>query len=223
MQSRPDIAVAGPRQESLPILNCGELQNFILATQGKLNELQSAVGELPLVDEDGHSECPFAAQLYEKKNEETMELQRRLALARDSYLLQVNAESIRQQRVLQAIRENAARLNLQEPKREFFEAERRQVERADRLRKLKEQLLALIKQMEWVIKRAQSRKMPGIEERELERGKKVDNRDQDWRRAPGPPPAFPPMTPPFGGSPPEIIGSPPPILRPGAASAGKGD
>ncbi|MBM3334355.1 hypothetical protein FJY63_06815 [Candidatus Sumerlaeota bacterium] len=192
-----------------------EVQEAIEQGSAELEKFQSAIQQLPKVDEDGNSECPFARELYEQAREALGRIQ-----GCYHHLLElvprVDAELAKLQNDLQIIVTHAGSLDSTQAKGEFDAARDLQYRRIERLTILKTALLSLAKVMEMAISLGREKISRMFEEK--------DELDSNAKGKPvfpfpvGPVPPAPgsiPSSPPGPAAPPPKIGNPPPILVPG--------
>lgn len=135
-----------------------DLDVFIIRAHSHLDKLQDMINTLPLVDARGESECPFARELYARKDEELEKAVCSLKSA-EEYGLKIEPELARRRRDQETVSRNVGRLHLRESREGFREAERQQSALCDHLLQLRERLRSLIKRIREVIERGKARTM----------------------------------------------------------------
>jgi len=137
---------AQPNQEQLD-LGSG-LESALREIRSLTEKLLQIIHSLPKVEADGSSECPFARELYAKKEKMEQQLIGRLAMLH-MYLAAVEKELARCKGNLGVISAHQTMLNRDEPKRMYSEAEiaqaaeyKRYIQKRDDIR----ETLALVEQ-----------------------------------------------------------------------------
>ena len=141
--------------------SCGTRLRDELASISKLvGELETATSSLPYVREDGESECPFAENLYAKKEELEGQVSGKVNLL-GGYLMELDAERLRCQKELDKIQEDYKKLNLQETSDHYAEAVLIQKEKCRSIEEDKDAVSVVLVKAKAVLKMAKERKFPG--------------------------------------------------------------
>ena len=141
--------------------------------QGELTELKKAryaakrlgraLEVLPRVDEDGHSECPFAEQLYRQKEEAAHEA--RAATAPVKHALQVvQKEHTRCRRALVAMDSASNRLRQVVTRVRLHEDAQREADHLKRLLEQRSGLESILNTLVALLHESANRKFPGSED-----------------------------------------------------------
>ena len=100
----------------------GALRSYLAGVMSTVEELEKAVQSLPRVDEKGGSDCPFAEDLYAKKEQLEAALGKDVAMLQ-AYMAAIQKEVARCERNLQRIRGDAGKLSTPEAIDAYGEAE----------------------------------------------------------------------------------------------------
>lgn len=148
-----------PEQKQKHILQGGELRGKLAEYIRLVDELESAMTSLPHVQDGGGSECPFAGELYAKKEE----LEAKVIDAvkhMHSFMADLNRELQRHKANLARIQSDAERLNLQETQQEYDTAETEQAALCRRMAQDRDAITVALGKAEAVLKVSQQRKHP---------------------------------------------------------------
>ncbi len=126
-----------------------------------LEDLSARMSVLPDVDEKGRSECPFAEDLYAKKEEAEEKVARELGQLR-RYPGLVNEEMSRCRKNLEQLRSDGGRLNRDETKEHYSFAEGSQEAHYRMADQLYQKLIDLIPRAEEALRLAGTKRFPGI-------------------------------------------------------------
>lgn len=145
-----------PNEEKKTLEN---LPRQINETEKAIQEVESATSVLPIVDEEGHSECPFAPELYEQKEKAVRKLEERLSCLQGNMSL-MDKEVDRCRANLDRIRSDGESLSNPEAKKEYVGAEG--VQMHDYLVAIERRKHArfVLRKAELVLERARSKKFP---------------------------------------------------------------
>jgi chromosome segregation ATPase len=125
-----------------------------------VEELSSKTRELPKVEEDGSSECPFAEALYAQKDESIEKVEKELQELH-GYLSLVEQEIARCEGNLQRINADAGSLNLDEAKDKYRVAIRSQESEYNNAVRQRKALIDLIARAEEALALARAKAFPG--------------------------------------------------------------
>jgi hypothetical protein len=147
------------RPQDKKTITVKEVESFLHHVASCIKTLLSAVGFLPKVDEQGNSDCPFAKELYEKKEK----AQEEVAACVDrlhEYEKWTDDQIKRCLNNLVVISANADRLNSDLPRQEFTEAEVKAAVLYKRLIGLRLKIRKATKKCHQAIKEASRKKYP---------------------------------------------------------------
>lgn len=167
-----------PDQEPLD-LDKG-LESFVAGTRSQAEELLRMTRSLPEVDKNGNSECPFARELYAKKEKAEQELIGRLATLH-RYLSAVEQELARCKGNLVVISSRETMLNRDEAKRMYSDAEVAQAAEYKRYVEKRNRIQETLELVEQALAEERTRQFPGGAGQEIP--------------GMGPPPGVPPTGP----------------------------
>jgi len=146
-----------PRQGPLTL---DDVESEISAAAGAVSSLLSAVRSLPKVDGDGGSECPFAAELYAKK--EALQQQVSACVGRLYECLQaVEGEIQRLQRNLLVVSAHEDMINSDSVRRPFTDAEAKLAALAKRYVRTRDRLKETIDEVHKALMEASRKSWPG--------------------------------------------------------------
>lgn len=136
-----------------------EVESFLQHVASCIEALRNAVSFLPKVDEQGNSDCPFAKELYEKKEKAQEEVAACIDRLHE-YEKWTDDQIKRCLNNLTVISANAERLNSDLPRRDFTEAEAEAAALYKRLARLRLKIKKAIKKCRQAIKEASQKKYP---------------------------------------------------------------
>ena len=135
------------------------LPRLLLRAEQLLSKLENSLG-LPDVDEDGHSECPFAEHIYAEK-EEAEEVVTRLLENFHGYL-QVIEKRLKECEInLRQIRADSTQLNSAEAREHYSAAEIAEIIENSVYMRQKRQVEDIIPRMEKALAEAAKKQYPG--------------------------------------------------------------
>jgi len=136
-----------------------QLQNELQSISSHIKELESALA-LPEVNEDGSSECPFAEDLYAKK--EALEEQVTHDLEKlKCYVKALDNEIKRCQRNLSQIQADGGKLNLKETSEHYSQAADAQQQQLQSTIEDKDAVSVILSKAQAVLNVSRTRKYPG--------------------------------------------------------------
>jgi hypothetical protein len=141
-------------------LDLGRLDTLLEETKAAVKELVEKVRSLPRVEHDGSSQCPFAEELYAKKEETEKSVQGLMILLRQ-YLGVVLKKIERCRRNIQVIEASTTALNNDEPRREFSDAEAEQAAEYNRFVGNRDAILEVLEFVDEAMEEASAKKFPG--------------------------------------------------------------
>jgi hypothetical protein len=136
-----------------------DIESFLQHAASCIETLRNAVSFLPKVDEKGNSDCPFAKELYEKKEKAQEEVASCIDRLHE-YEKWTDDQIKRCLNNLTVISANADRLNSDLPRRDFTEAEAKAAALYKRLVRLRLKIRKAIKKCQKAIKEASQKKYP---------------------------------------------------------------
>lgn len=145
--------------------NFGQVESDLQAAESKAEALQRAVQSLPRVDEDGHSDCPFAEELYAKKDKLQEELQG-LVERLQSHHAAIEKEIARIKNNMVVISAQQDQLHGDRPREHFSEAEAELAALYKRYVRLRDRVADAIEAVLKVLSDACSKQYPGGKPRE---------------------------------------------------------
>ena len=134
-------------------LKVENLSTYMKHVEEVLDILLSKATQLPIVDEEGFSECPFAEKLYAYK-EEAVELVKEECKDLEPYLEIVKEEIERCQKNLEQIQKDEGKLELNETKEQYEWAREKQQYELDQYIGFKKALIDLLTRKEELLKMA---------------------------------------------------------------------
>jgi len=148
------------------ISHCLEFNSLVAYVANLLTQLERAMTSLPHVDSHGHSPCPpdIIKELYARK--EKLQQQVSSCLPRLSELLMaLEKEVARCQSNLDRIRTDSGRLNLDETRNKYSEAEQAQELQLRRAKDNRDAIYVVLKKAEIVLSVSRRRRMPEFKQR----------------------------------------------------------
>jgi uncharacterized protein YdhG (YjbR/CyaY superfamily) len=137
-----------------------QIESIVAGAVSEAKALQQSSGSLPEVDQEGHSECPFAEDLYAKHEELRDKVQKRLAELNDC--LTFVAERITKVgNDLVVVSTHEDRLNRDRPRAHFSEAEAQLAALYKRYLQLQERIKQAIQFVNDVLQEASTKRFPG--------------------------------------------------------------
>lgn len=160
-----------PKEKAVCI---AEAESAIVKVKKLYENLKNAISHLPSVDKNGYSECPFAEELYKKKQQaaESLSFQMRKL---DKYLKWVEDQILKCTNNLIIVSANADKLNGDWPKKDFTDTEVRLAGIYKRLVKLKCQLKRLICESQELLQIAWKRNYETDQDPEYRANQVLDN------------------------------------------------
>ena len=146
-----------PVEETITI---AEIEAFLQKAAKCVEELLRAASQLPKVDENGSSECPFAEELYAKKEEAQKKVQQCLPQL-NIYRGWVGQEINRCKKNLVVISAHQDMLNRDRPRRYFSQAETKLAALYKKLLTLREKIDQMIKKIQEALREAAQKQYPG--------------------------------------------------------------
>ena len=154
-RKRPRAGAKGPDRRWLP-----DAQEYAGAAGALTRKLQDAVATLPKVAPDGSSECPFAGELYTRKEEFEPQLSGQVSLLQGH--LEALEERLRRCREkLSVIRRDKSQLASHGAIDEYSQAEREQRKKCLALARQRSALLRVIGRAREALAASRSKKYPG--------------------------------------------------------------
>jgi len=166
----PDVLL-GPLLENNPNRVCcgGDLHSKLDEIDHNIDDLEQAMRVLPHVEDDGGSDCPFAGELYAKK-EECQEKVESGVERMQGYDADLDGEIQRLKANLHQIQDDAEGLNLPEVKERYAEAEGDLQKRCRNLASDRDAISVVMARAAGVLAVSQKRKYPGGVPHGLSRG-----------------------------------------------------
>lgn len=141
-------------------LNIGQVEQFLALAGSKAQSLERSTGSLPPVDADGNSDCGFAEEWYAEHEALRTELQDILVQAHE-YLTALEGEITKLAHDLAVLSAQEDRLHRDGPRAHFSEAEAKVADLYKCCRKLRHQLIDMIKYIDQLLQRASTKRFPG--------------------------------------------------------------
>ncbi len=157
-------------------LNISELEEYVRKQHISVNKLDEKVAELPKVDENGYSECPYALKMYKSKDFHLKAMISDLKMIRENILPKIIAESARHRKNMEMIYQAYTQLKRAEPADHLKSAEDKEKWMIDILEGLRKQVMVLISRMEKTIEIAKAKNMDSADD-EKENGETKKNQD----------------------------------------------
>jgi len=141
-------------------ITIAEVESFLATAKNCIEELLRAARQLPKVDEDGSSECPFAEELYAKKEEAQKKAQECLEQLNE-YQDWVEQELTRCQSNLSVVSSGKSALHTDRAIGRLSDAEERLVALCEKLEELLEKIQKIFRHLQESLKEAFSKQFPG--------------------------------------------------------------
>jgi hypothetical protein len=141
-------------------LRVEDVSSFMSYLAGLLETLAVKINVLPTVDEEGNSECPFAEDLYDAKEETEEKVNEELGKA-SHYISLLGQEITRLQGNHARISADAGSLNSAEAKERYLSAKEGLEQHIEKNLKKRNELMDLISKAENLLEKARSKKFPG--------------------------------------------------------------
>ena len=136
-----------------------DVEAHIERSQSAVEELQRTSGQLPKVDEDGNSECPFAEQLYAEKEEAQNEVNACLKQM-DEYRKWIDEEIAGCKNDLTVISAHQEYIHRDKPRAHYSDAEAEAAATLKHLEEVKENMEEALEQMQESTKEASPKQYP---------------------------------------------------------------
>jgi len=146
-----------PTEENITI---AEIESFLSKAAGCVEELLHAARQLPEVNEDGSSECPFAEEWYAKK-EEAQEKVSQCLKQLDEYSCWITEEIGRCKNNMTVISAQQDKLNNDRPRKYFSDAEAQLAAIYKRLITLLEKVKEIFMKAQEAFREAAQKQYPG--------------------------------------------------------------
>ena len=137
-----------------------DIQGSLATAAASISKLRAAVQVLPEVNGEGHSECPFAQELYAEKERREAEVQAKVGLLHEHRWV-VRAEIGRCERNLGTISGHASQLNSDGPRSHYAQAESQLETQLERWRQMLDRIEELIRDAEAALSEASAKPFPG--------------------------------------------------------------
>lgn len=137
-----------------------DVESHIRKAQSSIQELLTAARQLPKIEKDGSSECPFAKELYEKKEEaqkHAVSCQQQLYECLQWVQEQIQGCS----NDLAVISAHQSQLHKDQPRDHYSDAEGKLAAQYNKLVKLKEEIEKTIEEIQKAIIEASQKQYPG--------------------------------------------------------------
>lgn len=145
-------------------VNIDEVEAYIQSALARAEDLFQAVHSLPNVDEQGDSECPFAEELYAKKEECQKEVQGCLSRLQ-GHLSAVEEAIARINGDQELVSAHGAQLHGDRAKGHFSQAEGELGALCKRYEKLRDRIEETIERIEEILAEAATKQFPGRQPR----------------------------------------------------------
>lgn len=152
--------MAVDNSENKKRITVAEVESFLTTAQGCIQELLMAARQLPNVDGDGNSECPFAEQLYAKKEEAQRKAQCYLEKLGE-YQSWLEEQIGRCQANISTVSSGKSALSTDGPRDRLSDAEEKLSAFSKKLGKLFKKSEKVFRQMQSAIKEASQKQFPG--------------------------------------------------------------
>jgi hypothetical protein len=140
-------------------LRVEDVSSFMNYLAGLLETLAAKINVLPMIDEEGNSECPFAEDLYEAKEDAEQKVTEELDKA-SHYISLLGQEIARLRGNHARISADAGSLNSAEAKERYLYAKRGLEQHIEKNLKQRDELMDLISKAERLLGLARSKKFP---------------------------------------------------------------
>lgn len=154
--------IPNPGRDRDRVVRGGELRSQIDRFLKQVDELERAMTSLPHVENNGSSECPFAGDLYAKKEELEQQVLAGIQTLR-GHLADLEREGQRCRANLGRIQADAGRLNLEDTQDQYAVAETEQRRQYREVLQGRDATLVALGKAEAVLKVSRTRKFPGGE------------------------------------------------------------
>ena len=146
-------------------VDLNEAEKGLESTKKCMEDLDRSVHSLPSVDEKGNSECPFAEELYAKKEELQKTLEARL---KDLFemLKAVDAEIKRCRKNLAVVTAHKDRIHGEKVRDQYSDEELKLAARIKQLTEIREQIQKAIKAVQKALAESKARYYPGTKPEE---------------------------------------------------------
>ncbi|MDD5135638.1 MAG: hypothetical protein PHP01_09560 [Phycisphaerae bacterium] len=141
-------------------LTIAEVESFLGTVDSCIAELAQKISQLPKVEQDGSSECPFARQLYADKEEAQKKVQCCLEKLNE-YGSWVQSEIARCKNNLAVITAHENQLNNDRPREYFSDAETQLAALYNRLVQLAQKIQEAIRNIQQALEQASQKQYPG--------------------------------------------------------------
>lgn len=142
------------------------LESVLAETDRLVADYLQISHSLPAVDAEGQSECPFAEELYAKKQEAEQKLSGQLSILH-TYLSAVGQEIARCKRNLVVISSHETMLNRDDARRNYTDAEVAQAAQYKQFLQKRDRIQEMIERVQDALAESQSKQFPGEEARPL--------------------------------------------------------
>ena len=147
------------RSEEHSEVKLEDVDSFIEYMEGLLEELWGKINQLPEVDQNGHSDCHFAEELYAYKEEAAA------IVAEESKKLQVYLELVKKEidrchHNIDQLRTDRSSLNFDEAKKRYDAAKKAEEKQLNKAILQKKKLIDLIKKAEELLSLAKEKNWP---------------------------------------------------------------
>jgi hypothetical protein len=135
------------------------VDSFLDDMEGFVEELISNASQLPKVDKNGYSECPFAEELYARKEKAVKNVEKALKELQQ-FRATVKKEVDRCRHNLNLVGNDSKRLRTDQPKEGYDRARKAQVSEYNRAIMRQKKLFELFKRANEALKKAKEKKWP---------------------------------------------------------------
>lgn len=140
-------------------LELKDVESFIQIFRDKLQKSHDTVARLPKVDSKGHSECPFAEDLYAESDKLLQEF-RLIKEKISGYMNLVNQEIVRFKNNLNQLQSDTSALNTKQAKDQFHTARHAYEIHYNKYLGIKRELTELATQSDQVLSQSENKKWP---------------------------------------------------------------
>ena len=137
-----------------------QLKNELASDSALADQVESANKNLPYVDDNQGSECPFSEQLFAQKEELEQELISKVKVLK-RYHKVLSSEVDRCMKILQEIQADSAKLKLQETSKHYSQAQEAQQSQYDSAVDDRDAVSVVLKKAQAILNMSRSRKYPG--------------------------------------------------------------
>ncbi|MBC2714917.1 MAG: hypothetical protein HF978_06370 [Desulfobacteraceae bacterium] len=135
------------------------VDSFLDKVERILEELISKANQLPKIDENGFSECPFAEELYAYKEKAARNLEKAIKRLRQ-YILPVEREIERCRQNLKKISSDRQKLHDDEAKKNYNNAKEAQLSEYNQAIQRRKRLFEIIQKADKELEKAKEKKWP---------------------------------------------------------------